>query len=633
MSSNPPATLARAARPAGSIRARTLLLFALLNGIAALGVSQLYVLAGPPLASLRGVAFASLALTGQIGLILLLLMALAAIPSAIRRTAFLTRPLAATAGTLLLLLLLLDTTVFSLYRFHVNALVLNVLTTSGGFASMQLPRWQVAASVAAAFGLLLCEWWAFGRIGRHVAGRSSLFPRPWAAWSAVIGIVVTAGVAERLLYVTATLSGDQVVPRLARIVPFYQPVSIRKLLAARGRSEQDFSPPPMEAPRGLLDYPRRPLEGTVSSEAPSLLWIVLDGWRADLLDPETTPEIWRFSQKAQLFRRHQSGGNATRTGIFTMFYGLHGTYWQPVLTERRGPVLVDALDRAGYRLKVLASAPLDYPEFRKTVFATIPEAVEDAIPGDSWWRKDEEVVSRFGTFLSGLQAPERFFAFLFLDATHNPFESPEDRRPFQPAAAEIDWLKIRARREIPELFNRYRNAVHWDDELVGRALRFLERRGRLESTIVVITSDHGHGFYERGYFGYNGAFTPEEVDVPLLLSVPGLEPRAHEHRTAHQDLPGTLLRLLGVGDDASGYTLGRDLFDPGPRPFSLSCGFTECALRDDDGWLVFGTDNQALTRFEARDRDYAEVEDSSSAVRARAASISEALDEMRRFLR
>lgn len=613
------------------IRPRALALFTALNGAAALFLAYRFIVVGPPLVSVRGAVFVHLALAGQIGVMVLLLVGLAALPSSWGRTSFLTRPAAALFATLLHLFLVIDGTIFSLFRFHANALVFNVLATPGGFGSMQLPAWQVAAAAAGTLAVLILEWWGLGRLERLVASRPHLVARPAAAWALIIGAVLFAGVAERAIYLLASIRNDAVVPRLARSIPFYQPVLIRGLTGTGAGSADELSRE--GAARGLLAYPRRPLAGAIRAGSPNVLWIVLDGWRADLLDPETTPAIWEFSRGAQVFRRHESGGNATRTGIFSMFYGLHGTYWHPVLAENRGPVIVAKFREAGYRFKVLASAPLDYPEFRRTVFADVPEAIDDRMPGDTWWRKDEAAVERLGAFLAGVRPEERFFAFLFLDATHLPFESPESRRPFQPAATEIDWIGIRARRGLPELFNRYRNAVRWDDELVGRILGSLRERGLADNTIVMITADHGHEFYEHGYFGYNGAFTPEEIGVPFVVAVPGMAPRVHDHLTVHQDIPGTILRLVGVDDDPATYTLGRDLFDATPRPYSLSCSFVACALRDEAGWLVFGTEGQAALRFEARDSNYVELDDSGPAIRARAGKIKNALDEMRRFLR
>lgn len=86
------------------------------------------------------------------------------------------------------------------------------------------------------------------------------------------------------------------------------------------------------------------------------------------------------------------------------------------------------------------------------------------------------------------------------------------------------------------------------DHGVGRILAALEKRGELENTIVIYTSDHGelhghHGFWHKGLFAY------EDVQrVPLLVYGPG-----HVGATGLTgaitnliDLPPTILSLAGV---------------------------------------------------------------------------------------
>ncbi|WP_306686870.1 sulfatase-like hydrolase/transferase [Candidatus Coxiella mudrowiae] len=51
--------------------------------------------------------------------------------------------------------------------------------------------------------------------------------------------------------------------------------------------------------------------------------------------------------------------------------------------------------------------------------------------------------------------------------------------------------------------NRYRNAAHFDDALVGQVLQALKGHQLLKNTIVIITADHGEEFNEnhQNYWG------------------------------------------------------------------------------------------------------------------------------------
>ena len=183
------------------------------------------------------------------------------------------------------------------------------------------------------------------------------------------------------------------------------------------------------------------------------------------------------------------------------------------------------------------------------------------------------------------------------------------------------------------MFNRYRNSVLYVDAMIGRILNTLERTGLVNRTIVMITGDHGQEFGEHGFFGHGSAFTPEQTHVPLILYLPGVPFHEHTHRTHHHDLPATMLAQLGVDDPPSRYSLGRNMLEPVERPYALTCGYRDCALRDADGWLIFGMEGKTAFEFEVRDRDYRELEGRGEAVRRRAPQIAEVMGDMRRFLR
>lgn len=84
------------------------------------------------------------------------------------------------------------------------------------------------------------------------------------------------------------------------------------------------------------------------------------------------------------------------------------------------------------------------------------------------------------------------------------------------------------------------------DHRIGRLLELLERRGRLASTLVAMTSDHGDMLGDLGFFTksvpYEGA-----LRVPLLIAGPGLPAgRVSDAPVELADLHPTLCELAGV---------------------------------------------------------------------------------------
>jgi arylsulfatase A-like enzyme len=57
--------------------------------------------------------------------------------------------------------------------------------------------------------------------------------------------------------------------------------------------------------------------------------------------------------------------------------------------------------------------------------------------------------------------------------------------------------ELRAR-DLAHLVALYDGEIRWTDEVLGRVLDGLDRRGRLADAIVVVTADHGEEFFEHG---------------------------------------------------------------------------------------------------------------------------------------
>ena len=104
------------------------------------------------------------------------------------------------------------------------------------------------------------------------------------------------------------------------------------------------------------------------------------------------------------------------------------------------------------------------------------------------------------------------------------------------------------------------------DDNFGRLLAALERRGELDRTVIVYTSDHGDCLRSNGRFDQHKR-RPEadSARVPLLLRAPGLEARTSDLLIGGMDLMPTLLAMLGLkppdtchGADLSGAIAARN---------------------------------------------------------------------------
>ncbi len=94
----------------------------------------------------------------------------------------------------------------------------------------------------------------------------------------------------------------------------------------------------------------------------------------------------------------------------------------------------------------------------------------------------------------------------------------------------------------------YDNSIRRENLVVNELMNHLAEEGHLEDTLVVISSDHGEAFGERGHEGHARRVYRESTEVPLILSFPfRLDPGVVvEQRTANVDIWPTLLELMGL---------------------------------------------------------------------------------------
>ena len=92
----------------------------------------------------------------------------------------------------------------------------------------------------------------------------------------------------------------------------------------------------------------------------------------------------------------------------------------------------------------------------------------------------------------------------------------------------------------------YDGEVAYTDFQIGRVLGALDRAGLGEKTAVIVTADHGESFGEHQRYRHGFSLHEEEVRVPLMLRVPGVEPRVVGVTRSTIDLARTVAHLLGV---------------------------------------------------------------------------------------
>lgn len=482
--------------------------------------------------------------------------------------------------------LFIDTIVFAQYRFHINAVVLE-LVMSGQIVSFPLITWLMVIGGVAL--LLAAQWWTIRWLENGAPVRALKLGRKFAL------LTFAALLATNAIHIWAAAHAYQPVTTVKRYLPLFYPATADKFMRKQGWVDEEA----LERQKALafkrkndLNYPLAPLQTQPVEKPLNIMLLVVDSWRADTFNADNTPNMWKYAQSGVVFNNHIATGNATRTGIFGLFYGIPGTYWHGFLANQQSPVLIDRLQALNYQLGIFTAAQLRKPEFNQTVFTKV-ENLRIGSEGDRPSELDADLTQDWLAWYDQRDKSKPTFSFLFYDAPHG-YDFPADFEPkYEPMLKEVNYLKLNNDTDPTPFFNRYKTSVRYVDSMATKVLDKLKEIGVLENTLVIITGDHGQEMNDNklNFWGHNSNFTDAQVNVPFAIFGPGVDAAkmqwSSEALTSHQDVVPTLMKhYLGVTNDVKDYSVGEDLLgDAVKRDWIISSNYSGYAIITDDNIL------------------------------------------------
>ncbi len=335
--------------------------------------------------------------------------------------------------------------------------------------------------------------------------------------------------------------------------------------------------------------------------------------RADtltFLDSETAPNMTRLAKRGTVFTQALAGTSWTLPAHAQMFTGnppiVNGVQIDTIRIDPRHTTLPEALHARGYwnagfftgwylspdygfgrGFDVYRSSMTIDPSANQALRAALerrgdsPTAIESLLKQTASHQDitSKQVVADLAQALAGADdaAPRFLFAHFFdahydfvPPAPHDTAFDPDyrgtiDGRGYWDNKRIYDKSESPARRiserDLEHVRALYRGEVAWIDEAVGEVLDLLEETGRLQSTLIVITADHGEEFFEHANRGHRHGLFDEVLRVPLLIVPPHAaereQPRTVDAQVTLSDLMPTLLDYAGAKKRADVY--GRSL--------------------------------------------------------------------------
>lgn len=411
--------------------------------------------------------------------------------------------------------------------------------------------------------------------------------------------------------------------------------------------------------------------------APNVVLIVLDTVRASCMSlhghpTPTTPNLERLAQRGIVFTEARATAPWTTPSHASLLTGrwpfeLSAGPNRPL--DATYPTLAEELARQGYATSAFvgnfyycsALHGMDrgfvryegaYENRSVTPFETVWSSAlgkgliralgysTDLSDGVSLQRKTAAMVNRDAlSWLDRRPADRPFFALVNYYDAHRPYQMRDkgetrfgmaslprdvrhdlektfwDLKEGLPAPDGVDPMKIELD-GITLLHDSYDSCIGYLDRQVGLLVDELERRGLMENTFVIVTSDHGEQFGEHGLIAHGASVYRPEAHVPLVIVPPSHSAPAAsaviDEPVSLRDVPATVAAWTGLGPQ--GRFPGRSLmrFLEGSAA-DLHGSPVLCELRDNI--VNDGSARSAAVRFDparslvSRDRVYIRHQD------------------------
>jgi arylsulfatase A-like enzyme len=282
--------------------------------------------------------------------------------------------------------------------------------------------------------------------------------------------------------------------------------------------------------------------GKVGASAPDIVLLMVDGMRWDRTPfagygRRLMPGLERHAKTGAVFRGY-SPASSTRQTFRSLFTGLFpskvyapgGPGWGPQIPKEQ-PTLAALLQAGGYRTFAYLSIRELFMEERGALQGFTDKDWSSVEPNRRRGYSADHTIGRFIADLSAKGDGRPRFLWTHLNEGHSPY-------PHGP---------IPEKRFGDKRTDKYDGALRFMDLQIERFLDFALDPARKESTVVVITADHGEGFKEHGTnAGHGWTVYEEEVLVPLVIWGPGIVPGRYQSRVSILDALPTMLELAGL---------------------------------------------------------------------------------------
>lgn len=327
------------------------------------------------------------------------------------------------------------------------------------------------------------------------------------------------------------------------------------------------------------------------ADTPNIIVIVVDTLRADHLsaygyERDTSPFIDSLASEGVRFDNAISPSSWTQPSHASMLTGRY-TYEHQAETlplDDRFPTIGEALQFKGYRTGAFSANTLFFTRrqgfgrgflrFEDNGHSVLDNFLNSSLYGFIFdyyglrkalnyegvpTRRYAEDINRSVLDWVDGDADKPFFVFINYFDVHDLYTPPE---PYRSKYASVSnpggLINGFVDRYHPELtpgqlqseIDAYDGAISYVDDRIKVLFDELDRRGELDNTIVIITSDHGESLGEHGLLQHSASLYRQEIHVPLIVWGAGIPAgKQIDAPVTTTGLPSTILSLIDAQTD------------------------------------------------------------------------------------
>jgi arylsulfatase A-like enzyme len=356
-----------------------------------------------------------------------------------------------------------------------------------------------------------------------------------------------------------------------------------------------------------------------AGERPNILLIVVDTLRADRLGSygfaqPTSPDLDALAGRGVRLERFSTAAPSTLASFTSMLTSRyphsHGVYrngvpWPADLEGVQS--LFQAADYAtagfvaSYCLASHSGISRGFGEFDENLNLAMPD-----LPQNKLIRRGADVTDAVVAWLERIASGGTpFFAMVHYFDPHWPYQPPppydtlfgsDQGSPVTGAMQDLLAARRRLARsggrpdaDSHRLHDLHLGEIRYTDEQIGRVISAAEALGLMESTLIVVTADHGETFWDHhDYFSHGLTVYDSNIRIPFIAVGPRIagEGRVIDVPLSNIDLAPTLLEYAGleIPDEYEGFSFlplllgaeesgsGRELYAEATRPHHVEQG-------------------------------------------------------------